>query len=136
MGEKVINPKPDKPREFVIPATKGSKNQRAVTLVLPDDLDPKKFVIVKKNIPKKAWDKGRSKKITWINNFGVKRQGEFVASIDYQVVVDAPPSGKSYYYFDGENVQPFAAGDVNSSGTKWVLTMHSGDPAVGWGGSG
>jgi hypothetical protein len=134
MGEKSINPKPGKPREFVIPAAAGSTNQKAVTLILPEPLDPNRYVIVKKNIPKKARNKGKSKNITWINNFGVKRHGKFVPSIDYHVEVDPPPQGKSYFYFDGENVQPFAAGDVNSSGSKWVLTMHSGDPAVGWGG--
>jgi hypothetical protein len=139
MGEKVINAKSGKPREFVIPAVKGSK-QRAVTLILPDNVDPNRYVIVKKNIPKKAWTKGKKKNITWINNFGVKLQGKFVEKIDYQVVVDAPSKGKSYFYFDGENVQPFTAGDVDSSGSrftgKWVLNMHSGDPAVGWGGTG
>jgi hypothetical protein len=140
MGEKVINAKPGKPREFVIPAFKGSKNQRNVTLILPDEEDPNRYVIVKKNIPKKAWSKGKSKEITWINNFGVKLQGKFVEKIDYQVVVDALPAGKSYFFFDGENVQSFAAADVDSSGStfagRWVLSMHSGDPAVGMGGSG
>lgn len=134
MSEKVIKSKPGKPREFVIPAAKGSSNQKAVTLILPDNVDPNRYVIVKKNIPNMARSKGRSKNITWINNFGVKQNNKFVERINYHIRVDAPPTGKSYFYFDGENVQPFAAGDVNSSGNKWVLSMYSGDPAVGIGG--
>ena len=134
MSEKVIKSKPGKPREFVIPAAKGSSNQKAVTLILPDNVDPKRYVIVKKNIPKMAWSKGRSKNITWINNFGVKQSNKFVEKINYHILADAPPKGKSYFYFDGENVQPFATGDIGKSGSKLVLRMHSGDPAVGWGG--
>jgi len=136
MAEKVIKSKPNNPREFVIPAAKGSSNQRAVTLVLPKNVDPERYVIVKKNVPQMAWSKGRSKKITWINNFGVKQGNKFVGKINYHILADAPPKGKSYFYFDGENVQPFAAGDIDKSGRKWVLKIHSGDPAVGWGGSG
>lgn len=136
MSEKVIKSIQGKPREFVIPADKRTKNQRDVTLILPDSEDPGRYVIVKKDIPQKAFAKGKN--YIWINNFGVKLQGEFVEKIDYQVIADAPPTGKSYFYFDGENVQPFAVEDVDSSGStyagKWVLTMHSGDPAVAWGG--
>jgi len=138
MGEKVINSTQGKPREFVIPADKRTKDQREVTLILPDSEEPGRYVIVKKDIPGEA--KTKRSDIKWINNFGVKFQGEFVASIDYQIVADAPPKGNTYFYFDGVNVQQFAAGDVDSSGStyagKWVLTMHSGDPAVGIGGSG
>jgi len=138
MGEKVIKSTQGKPREFVIPADKRTKDQRDVTLILPDSEDPGRYVIVKKDIPGEA--KTKRSDIKWINNFGVKFQGEFVARIDYQIVADAPPEGNTYFYFDGVNVQPFAEGDVDSSGSiyagKWVLTMHSGDPAVGMGGSG
>lgn len=136
MGEKVINSTQGKPREFVIPADKRTKDQKDVTLILPDSEDPGRYVIVKKDIPGEA--KTKRSDIKWINNFGVKFQGEFVASIDYQIVADAPPKGNTYFYFDGANVKRFAAEDMDSSGRrypgKWVLTMHSGDPAVGMGG--
>ena len=138
MGEKVLQAKPGKSREFDVPADSKDKNQKKVTLILPESEDPGRYVIVKKDIPGQAKTKGKN--VTWINNFGIKLQGQFVASIDYQVVVDAPPAGMVYFYFDGVNVQQFASGDVDSSGSQfagqWVLTMHSGDPAVGWGGGG
>ena len=138
MGEQIIQARPGKPRDFDIPADAADSDQKKVTLILPEAEDPGRYVIVKKDIPGQARQKGRDKNITWINNFGIKFRGNFVEHIDYQVVVDVPPPGMNYFYFDGVNVQSFADADVDESGSQypgqWVLTLHSGDPPVGWGG--
>ncbi len=130
---------PGKPREFKIGVRGRSADykfdEQEVTLILPDNVDLNTHKVVKKDIPSDIPLETASKlKLTWINNFGIRR-GTGWADFNYTVIMPAPPVGYSIYYYDGDVnlIKP----PYTSAGTNKVqISLPKGDPAIGWGGGG
>jgi hypothetical protein len=116
---------------FPIPAKAGAK---LLTVLLPPGLDyqveskPFPDILVKDPLG-----------VDWIYNFGLKKgnvpaQGK--VSMKYELILDNPPAGKKWYYFDGTKKQPFAATDIMQSDKipgKISARLDLGDPPVGMG---
>ncbi len=139
MPEVPVSAMQGKPREFKIGIRRRAADydfdEQEVTLVLPDNVDLSKHVVVKKDIesatPRKT---ANGLGLTWINNFGIKI-GKDWTTFTYTVIMPAPPVGYSIYYYDGD-VNLIKPPYTSAGSGKVQITLSNGDPAIGWGGGG
>jgi hypothetical protein len=110
------------------------RNEERVVL---DFGHPVKYRVVKLSIRGLPLADGRGKKITWINNFGVKgASGRYAKRVRYTLFLRGRP-GKTFVYYGAGGLRRDKK--PRPHGTKhmprgWVkVSFSSGDPAAGWG---
>ena len=76
------------------------------------------------------------KPIRWVNNFSVRKNGDYLRG-NFTVYLNAPVPGAKFVYQVGDTLysdkipQPVAAGDADHPGMVMV-SFDFGDPAIGW----
>ncbi len=97
------------------------------------------YEVVKLSVRDLPSKDAHGKKITWINNFGVKdSSGKYVKKVKYSVFLPAPKrKSATFIYYDHGRLKwdktPTAKGRKPARARMVQVDFNTGDPAVGWG---
>lgn len=127
---------PGGPVEVTIPAHVDAGRAEEVRVRLSQEA-AEEYGVWQKEMPEGLPDRYEGRPITWLNNFGLKRQGreEYAASVPaYTIILAKGPEDAVLVVYEPQGDPPLRELKTEEVNGQVQATLDRGDPAVGWAG--
>ena len=135
MAEKEISG-PGGPVEVTIPEHAAADRRQTVRVRLSREA-AEEYGVWQKEMPEGLPREYEGRRITWLNNFGLKRRGsdQYAASVPpYTIILEKGPEDAVLVTYEPGGDPPLRELETEEVDGEVQATLDRGDPGVGWAG--